>query len=50
MLPVSIAQIRVVPVLGCAVVGFTGRGFGLGAFLLVWTIVAGTMDISYAPF
>jgi predicted PurR-regulated permease PerM len=50
MLLLSIAQIGVVPVLGAAVVWlyWTG-GSAWGTFLLVWTIIAGTMDNFLRP-
>jgi predicted PurR-regulated permease PerM len=50
MLLLSIAQIGVVPVLGCAVAWLYWSGeSGWGTFLLVWTIVAGTMDNFLRP-
>jgi predicted PurR-regulated permease PerM len=50
MLLLCIAQIGVVPVLGSAVVWlyWTGQS-AWGTFLLVWTIVAGTMDNFLRP-
>ena len=50
MLLLSIAQIGVIPVLGCAVAWlfWTGQS-GWGTFLLVWTIIAGTMDNFLRP-
>jgi predicted PurR-regulated permease PerM len=50
MLLLSLAQIGVVPVLGCAVawVYWTGDS-AWGTFLLVWTIIAGTMDNFLRP-
>src|SRR5262249_25498458 len=50
MLPLSIAQIGVVPVLACAVAWLYWSGESTwGTFLLVWTIVAGTMDNFLRP-
>ena len=50
MLLLSIAQIGVIPVLGCAVAWLYWSGeSGWGTFLLVWTIVAGTMDNFLRP-
>jgi predicted PurR-regulated permease PerM len=50
MLLLSIAQIGVVPVLGCAVAWLYWSGeSGWGTFLLVWTIVGGTMDNFLRP-
>jgi predicted PurR-regulated permease PerM len=50
MLLLSIAQVGVVPVLGCAVVWLYWTGdTAWGTFLLVWTIVAGTMDNFLRP-
>jgi len=50
MFLLSIAQIGVVPVLGCAVAWLYGTGESvLGTFMLVWTIVAGTMDNFLRP-
>jgi predicted PurR-regulated permease PerM len=50
MFLLSIAQIGVVPVLGCAVAWLYGTGeSGLGTFMLVWTIVAGAMDNFLRP-
>jgi predicted PurR-regulated permease PerM len=50
MLFLSIAQIGVIPVLACAVAWLYWRGeSGWGTFLLVWTIVAGTMDNFLRP-
>ena len=50
MLLLSIAQIGVVPVLGCAVAWLYWTGESAwGTFLLVWTIVAGTMDNFLRP-
>ncbi len=50
MLLLCIAQIGVMPVLGCAVAWlyWTGNS-GWGTFLLVWTIVAATMDNFLRP-
>ena len=50
MLLLAIAQIGVIPILGSAVVWiyWTGDSFW-GTFLLVWTIVAGTMDNFLRP-
>jgi predicted PurR-regulated permease PerM len=46
----SIAQIGVVPVLGSAVAWFYWTGDSVwGTFLLVWTIIAGTMDNFLRP-
>jgi predicted PurR-regulated permease PerM len=46
----SIAQIGVIPVLGCAVAWLYWTGAsGWGTFLLVWTILAGTMDNFLRP-
>jgi predicted PurR-regulated permease PerM len=51
MLLLSIAQIGVIPVLGCAVAWLYWSGnSGWGTFLLVWTLVAGTMDNFLRPF
>ena len=46
----TIAQIGVVPVLGCVVAWlyWTGES-GWGTFMLVWTLVAGTMDNFLRP-
>jgi predicted PurR-regulated permease PerM len=50
MLLLSIAQIGVVPVLGCAVAWLYWNGESTwGTFLLVWTIVAGTVDNFLRP-
>src|SRR4029077_11459222 len=50
MLLLSIAQIGVIPVLGCAVAWLYWSGAsGWGTFLLVWTIVAATMDNFLRP-
>jgi predicted PurR-regulated permease PerM len=50
MLLLSIAQIGVVPVLGCAVAWLYWTGDSAwGTFLLVWTVVAGTMDNFVRP-
>jgi predicted PurR-regulated permease PerM len=50
MFLLSIAQIGVVPVLGCAVAWLYWSGeTALGTFMLVWTIVAGTMDNFLRP-
>jgi predicted PurR-regulated permease PerM len=50
MLLLSIAQIGVMPVLGCAVAWLYWSGESAwGTFLLVWTIVAGTMDNFLRP-
>ena len=50
MLFLSIAQIGVVPVLGCAVAWLYWSGASAwGTFMLVWTIVAGTMDNFLRP-
>lgn len=50
MLLLSIAQIGVVPVLGAAVAWLYWSGeSGWGTFLLMWTIVAGTMDNFLRP-
>jgi predicted PurR-regulated permease PerM len=50
MLLLSIAQIGVVPVLGCAVAWLYWSGESTwGTVLLVWTIVAGTMDNFLRP-
>jgi predicted PurR-regulated permease PerM len=50
MLLLSIAQIGVVPVLGAAVAWLYWSGeSGWGTFLLIWTIVAGTMDNFLRP-
>lgn len=50
MLLLSIAQIGVVPVLGSAVAWLYWTGDSIwGTFLLVWTIVAGTMDNFVRP-
>jgi predicted PurR-regulated permease PerM len=50
MFLLSIAQIGVVPVLGCAVAWFYWTGDSVwGTFLLVWTIIAGTMDNFLRP-
>ena len=50
MFLLSIAQIGVVPVLGCAVAWLYWTGeTAFGTFLLVWTIVAGTMDNFLRP-
>jgi predicted PurR-regulated permease PerM len=50
MFLLSIAQIGVVPVLGCAVAWLylTGQSTS-GTFMLVWTIIAGTMDNFLRP-
>jgi predicted PurR-regulated permease PerM len=51
MLLLSIAQIGVVPVLGSATAWLYWTGESAwGTFLLVWTIVAGTMDNFLRPF
>ncbi|HUK40717.1 MAG TPA: AI-2E family transporter YdiK [Candidatus Acidoferrales bacterium] len=50
MLILSIAQIGVVPVLACAVAWLYWSGESAwGTFLLVWTIIAGTMDNFLRP-
>jgi predicted PurR-regulated permease PerM len=50
MLLLSIAQIGVVPVLGCAVAWLYWTGESAwGTFLLVWTILAATMDNFLRP-
>jgi predicted PurR-regulated permease PerM len=50
MLLLSIAQIGVVPVLGSGVAWLYWSGASVwGTFLLVWTIVAGTMDNFLRP-
>jgi predicted PurR-regulated permease PerM len=50
MLLLSIAQIGVVPVLGCATAWLYWTGdSGWGTFLLIWTLVAGTMDNFLRP-
>ena len=50
MLLLSIAQIGVIPVLGCAVAWLYWTGPSTWAtFLLVWTIIAGTMDNFLRP-
>jgi predicted PurR-regulated permease PerM len=50
MLLLSIAQIGVIPVLGCAAAWLYWTGdSGWGTFLLVWTLVAGTMDNFLRP-
>jgi predicted PurR-regulated permease PerM len=50
MLLLSIAQIGVIPVLGFAVAWLYWTGdSGWGTFLLIWTIVAGTMDNFLRP-
>ena len=50
MLLLSIAQIGVIPVLGFAVAWLYWSGdSGWGTFLLIWTIVAGTMDNFLRP-
>jgi predicted PurR-regulated permease PerM len=50
MLLLSIAQIGVVPVLGCAVAWLYWTGESAwGTFMLVWTILAGTMDNFLRP-
>lgn len=50
MLLLSIAQIGVVPVLACAVAWLYWSGESTwGTFLLVWTIIAGTMDNFLRP-
>lgn len=50
MLLLSIAQIGVIPVLACAVAWLYWSGAsGWGTFLLVWTIIAGTMDNFLRP-
>jgi predicted PurR-regulated permease PerM len=50
MLLLSIAQIGVIPVLACAVAWLYWTGAsGWGTFLLVWTIIAGTMDNFLRP-
>lgn len=50
MLLLSIAQIGVIPVLGCAVAWLYWSGnSGWGTFLLIWTLVAGTMDNFLRP-
>jgi predicted PurR-regulated permease PerM len=50
MFLLSIAQIGVVPVLGCAVAWLYWSGeTALGTFMLVWTIIAGTMDNFLRP-
>jgi predicted PurR-regulated permease PerM len=50
MLLLSIAQIGVVPILGSAVVWVYWTGESVwGTFLLVWTLIAGTMDNFLRP-
>jgi predicted PurR-regulated permease PerM len=50
MLLLSIAQVGVVPVLGCAVAWLYWSGDSTwGTFLLVWTIVVGSMDNFLRP-
>ena len=50
MFLLSIAQIGPLPVLGCAVAWLYWTGAtGVGTFMLVWTIVAGTMDNFLRP-
>ena len=50
MFLLAIAQIGVVPVLGCAVVWLYATGqSALGTFLLVWTIIVGGMDNILRP-
>jgi predicted PurR-regulated permease PerM len=50
MLLLSIAQIGVVPLLGCAVAWLYWSGESAwGTFLLVWTLVAGAMDNFLRP-
>jgi predicted PurR-regulated permease PerM len=50
MLLLSIAQIGVIPVLGCAIAWLYWSGDSAwGTFLLVWTIVAATMDNFLRP-
>ncbi|MGH7833052.1 MAG: AI-2E family transporter YdiK [Candidatus Binatia bacterium] len=50
MLLLSIAQIGVVPLLGCAVAWLYWSGDSTwGTFLLVWTVIAGTMDNFLRP-
>jgi predicted PurR-regulated permease PerM len=50
MLLLAIAQVGVVPLLGCAVAWLYWTGqTGAGTFLLLWTIVAGTMDNVLRP-
>jgi predicted PurR-regulated permease PerM len=50
MLLLSIAQIGVIPVLGCAVGWLYWTGDSTwGTFLLVWTILAGTIDNFLRP-
>ncbi len=50
MFLLSIAQIGVVPVLGCAVAWlYWSDETALGTFMLVWTIIAGTMDNFLRP-
>jgi predicted PurR-regulated permease PerM len=50
MLFLSIAQIGIVPVLGCAVAWlYWNDNSAWGTFLLLWTIIAGTMDNFLRP-
>ena len=50
LLPMSIAQIGVIPVLGAAVAWLYWSGASAwGTFLLIWTIVAATMDNFLRP-
>jgi len=50
MLLLSIAQIGVIPVLACAVAWLYWSGASAwGSFLLVWSIIAGTMDNFLRP-
>jgi predicted PurR-regulated permease PerM len=50
MLLLSIAQIGVIPVLGCSVAWLYWSGESTwGTFMLVWTIIAGTMDNFLRP-
>jgi len=50
MLLLSIAQIGVIPVLGAVVAWLYWRGeSGWGTFMLVWMIIAGTMDNFLRP-
>ena len=50
MLLLAIAQIGVIPVLGSAVIWlFWSGASGWGTFLLIWTVVVGTMDNFLRP-
>jgi predicted PurR-regulated permease PerM len=50
MLLLSIAQIGVIPVLGCATAWLYWTGESTwGTFMLIWTIIAGTMDNFLRP-